>query len=760
MNPKSVGRPLITLVALITIAAAGAGCRRDPAAAKARYLESGNRYAAAGKYPEAIIEYRNALQQDSLAGDVREKLAEASLQVGDLGGALREYVRAADLLPADAALQVKAANLLLLAGQFEDAKARAEKVLAQDPRHVDAQIVVANALAGLKDLDGAVRQIEEALRVDPNRSGTYSSLGAIELGRGKREEAERAFQAAVDRQPDSAVAHLALGNFYWMTGQIPAAEQSLLRAIAIDRQNPLINRALANFYLAADRRREAEQPLKIVLEVTKTPAAAFALSEYYVAVGNEAGARGILLPMLSDPRTGSEANVRLAALDYSGGRHTEAYRRLTEVLATDQANLQALLVKSALLLSEKKLEEALASASTAADRHPNSTQAHFMVGRAQVLRRQPDAAISAFQEVLRLNPRVTEAKMALAQLHLEQGRPDTSLGFSQEALANEPGNANAQLLYVRGLLARGELDRADIELKQLAARYPQSASVHTQMGMLQARKQAYGAARTAFERAQQLEPDDVEALGGLVALDLISRNYAAARARVDARLASDPTAVVCALAARTYAASGDLAASERVLRQALELDPAYLPAYAALGQLYVSQGKLPAARGEFEEIIKRSPKNVAAWTMVGVILQTEGDINGARDTFERTLEIDPQAAVAANNLAWIYAEHGGNLDLALQLAQTASGRLPDVAEVHDTLGFIYYKKNLTSLAISTLKVTADKEPSNAMYQFHLGLAYASAGDVTRARQSLTRALTLQPDFTGAQEAQRVLGSLQ
>src|SRR5262249_10320587 len=146
--------------------------------------------------------------------------------------------------------------------------------------------------------------------------------------------------------------------------------------------------------------------------------------------------------------------------------------------------------------------------------------------------------------------------------------------------------------------------------------------------------------------------------------------------------------------------------------------------------------------------------------MVGIILQAEGDENGAREQFERVLQIDPEAAVAANNLAWIYAEKGGNLDVALHLAQTAQKRLPGVPEVNDTLGFIYYKKNLAPLAISSLKVSAEKDPGNVVYHYHLGLAYASAGDSTRAKQSLARALALQPNFDGAQEAKDLLSSLE
>jgi putative PEP-CTERM system TPR-repeat lipoprotein len=734
-------------------------CSRDPQAAAKRYLDSGNRYMAAGKSAEAVIEFRNAVERDSRSGQARQRLADALLRTGDVAGAGGEYIRAADLLPDDLPLQVKAGNFLLLAGRFDDAKARAEKALQRDPQNIDAQIVSANALAGLKDVDGAVAQIEDALRVDPDRSGTYSSLGALELSRGKLDEAERAFTKAVALQPDSALAQLALGNFYWLSGRVEAAEQSLNRALQIEPRNVLVNRALANFYLATKRPGNAEQPLKTVYQLTDAPAAAFSLAEYYLAVDNEPAGRNVLQQLLKDPRASAAANARLAALDYRAGHHDEAYRRLTEVLDHEPANLQALLVKSSLLLSDGNADGALAAATRAAERHPESTAALFQVGRAQSARKQPDAAIDAFQKVLRLNPRATEAKIALAQVHLAQGRPDASIGFSSEALVNEPTNGNARLLLVRGLLARGDLNRAADELKPLSEKFPDSPAVHTQMGMLAGQKKDFAKARTEFERALQLEPDGFEALSGLVAIDLATKDYVRARARVDARIASAPTAMLLTLAARTHEAGGDLESAERLLRQAIDLDSSYLGAYGALGQLYVAKHNIEAARVEFETLAERAPKPVAALTMVGILLQAEGKEDAARGRFERALQIDPEAAVAANNLAWIYAEGGGNLDLALQLARTAQKRLPGVAEVNDTLGFIYYKRGLAPLAVSTLNVSVEKDPSNATYRYHLGLAYASAGDPARARESLTRALALKSDFGGAAEARHLLSSL-
>jgi putative PEP-CTERM system TPR-repeat lipoprotein len=754
------GRRVGSTCVLVAVGLLGlTACSRDPVKAAQRYVASGDAYASAGKYAEAIIQYRNAIQKDPRSSDARLKLAEMSLRVRDGATAVEEYIRAADLRPDDVALQLKTSRLLLLAGRFDDAKSRAEKILARDSKNVDAQIVIANALAEQKDLDAAVEQIEEALKLDPERSLTYTNLGALELGRGKRDAAERAFKRAVDLEPRSITANLALSNFYWLVNETAAAEASFKQTLSIDPHNVAGNRLFANFYLSTNRRDAAEPYLKTVFEVDKSPSSALMLADYYSATGKSAAAEAILQPMLKDPRTTVPASVRLAAIDHQQGRRDDAYRRLTTVLASHEGNQEALLLKTALLLSDKRLDEALATAKTATERDRNSAQAFFALGRVQMARNQADAAIAAFQEVVRLNPRASSAKLALAQLHFGGGRPEESLAFAQETLAAEPSNADARLLVARGLLARGDLDRATVELKQLSSRFPNSPAVHTTMGMLLGRKKEFAAARTEFERALKLEPKYVEAFQGLVTTDLATRDFAAARTRVDNRVASEPTAPVLTIAGLTYAMTADSEGAERLLRRAIETDSTYVAAYAALGRVYISQHKLGAARQEFDALVERSPKPVAALTMAGMILQAEGNINLARERFERALKIDPEAAVAANNLAWIYAERGDNLDIALELAETAHKRLPEVPEVNDTLGYVYYQKNMTSLAISTFKATTERSGNNPVYWYHLGLAYARGQDTEHAREALTKALELKPDFDGAQHARELLQSL-
>jgi tetratricopeptide (TPR) repeat protein len=754
-NLKAVGRQLGMAAVLVLVGA----CSRDPHSAMLKYVKSGDEYMAAGKVPEAIVQYRNAIEKEPQAGDPHVKLAEAYVKNGDLAKGAQQYVRAADLVTTPD-VQLKAGSLMLLARRFDDAKVRAQKVLGSDPRNVEAQILLANSLAGLKDLDGAVSELQEAIQLHPEHSPTFSSLGQIELGRGHHAAAEAAFLRAVELAPQSAPARMALGGFYWATGRVALAEAELTHALKAEPANPLAHRAAAVFYLATNRRDRAEPHLRRVVELTKSADASLVLADYYVAMKNEAAAREVLQPLTQGPKSSTLASVRLAALDRFAGQSEEAYRKLDGVLKADPGNLQAQLLRGSFLLEDGKRDDALAIANAALEAHRDSVGAYALLGRVQSARRQPEAAIAAYQEIVRLNPLATDAKVALARLQLAFGRAESSVGMAEDALKAQPRNPDAQLVLVQALLVRGDLDRAAQELAGLKTRFPDSAAVRVQLGILAGRRRQPDEARAEFERALKLQPQSLEAIGGLVALDLSLRRVDEARKRVDElvnRPGVRPAALM--LAARTYAGTGDLDTAERHLRQVLATDPSYLAAYGLLGQLYARQRKLDAAVAEFEALAQRQPKPVAALTMIGMIRESQGDRARAQQTFERVMQLDPEAAVAANNLAWIYSESGGNLDVALQLAQTAKRRLPETPEVNDTLGYIYYKKDLPALAIPPLQASVQKDPNNPLFHYHLGLAYRKAGNSVQARESLNRALMLKPDFSGAQDARNVLESL-
>ena len=89
----------------------------------------------------------------------------------------------------------------------------------------------------------------------------------------------------------------------------------------------------------------------------------------------------------------------------------------------------------------------------------------------------------------------------------------------------------------------------------------------------------------------------------------------------------------------------------------------------------------------------------------------------------------------------------------------AAGAVPVFAEVDDTLGWVYYKKSLPSLAIGPLRESVNQRPDQPEVLYHLGLTYAKLGDKAKAKQTLQRALDLNPRFVGSESARQTLASV-
>ncbi|MBK8303484.1 MAG: tetratricopeptide repeat protein [Chloracidobacterium sp.] len=122
--------------------------------------------------------------------------------------------------------------------------------------------------------------------------------------------------------------------------------------------------------------------------------------------------------------------------------------------------------------------------------------------------------------------------------------------------------------------------------------------------------------------------------------------------------------------------------------------------------------------------------------MIGILEDGRGNTAEAEANYRKALDIAPDSAIAANNLAWLLADHSGNLDEALQLASGAVARNQNVAEYYDTLGWVYLKKGLTSPAVEQMKKAVALEESNAKktgttpkpdYRNRLAQAMAKAG---------------------------------
>jgi Flp pilus assembly protein TadD len=125
------------------------------------------------------------------------------------------------------------------------------------------------------------------------------------------------------------------------------------------------------------------------------------------------------------------------------------------------------------------------------------------------------------------------------------------------------------------------------------------------------------------------------------------------------------------------------------------------------------------------------------------------------------VNLAPHDPLLQNNLAWVYAIEGQNLDQALSLATQAKQAAPDLIPINDTLGWIQYRKGNYPVAVGLLSDVVQKVPQSAEYRYHLGMALSGAGQKDKAKEELSKALQLAPPLShdDAKQAQDTLAKL-
>ena len=412
------------------------------------------------------------------------------------------------------------------------------------------------------------------------------------------------------------------------------------------------------------------------------------------------------------------------------------------------------------MLARGKPQDAILEMQSLLRQVPDSAHARYCLGLAHLQAENLAQARNEFREAIKNNPRFLPAHLMLAETSLKLGDPDSAIQAAEKAMTIRPGIVGAKLIIGSSLVLKGDPQDAQRVLGEYVKDVPNSEIGHHQLGLAYLTGNQSERAENEFEAALKLNPDYLDSLTALAGIFLNQKKPERAIARVNEQIALRPDqARFHELAGQIYAGQKDMFRAEASLLKALSLDRKLSSAYMTLGQLYLAQNSPDKAVQVYQDQLKNEPLSTTARVAIGSIYELQNNIQQARSQYEAALKIDSTDPLAANNMAWILSEYDGNLDRALSLAQIAKQKLPDALNVNDTLGRIYYRKNLFGLAIPLLKECVDKAPQNAAYHYHLGMAYLKSGQTDKAKALLGKALQLNPGFPGAEEARKSMATL-
>jgi tetratricopeptide (TPR) repeat protein len=123
---------------------------------------------------------------------------------------------------------------------------------------------------------------------------------------------------------------------------------------------------------------------------------------------------------------------------------------------------------------------------------------------------------------------------------------------------------------------------------------------------------------------------------------------------------------------------------------------------------------------EFENHAPSEVAKAAAWTYLGAIHDHSGKRAAAINDYEKALQLAPQAgpvrSQALNNLAYMYAEHGERLDLALDLVNQSLANDTTAARL-DTKSWVLFRLGRCMQA-DTLSQRLVNQYPNPVYRAH------------------------------------------
>jgi tetratricopeptide (TPR) repeat protein len=362
---------------------------------------------------------------------------------------------------------------------------------------------------------------------------------------------------------------------------------------------------------------------------------------------------------------------------------------------------------------------------------------------------------------MRADPRATDAALELAALELERGQPRDAADAAASFLEHRSRTrAEAYRLLLRAQRAQDLLEPARRTAQQFAdAGFVAEAALAR--GELEAAAHGPGAGARAIETSgvDVSDPNHEALLRALVEYQVDANRTIAALTAVDRALAVEPdTASLHELRGGVLLRLARTDAAKNAFQAALALDADDARARSGLAQVAFAQGDAKRAIALYDEAAQVSGDDVAPVYAAGQVALASGDASGARRRLETVIRRDPDHAGARNDLAWMLAQSGEDLERALELATRAHEIDPN-PDITDTLGYVHLQRGESALAIERFEQALAKRPTSQSMRYRLGLALAQSGDRERAIATLRKALDQGP-FPETEAAQRELAQLE
>lgn len=735
------------------------GCNQDPKVAGQRLLETGNRYLESGKYKEASIILRRAIQKDRRFAEAYYKLGVAEQHLGRYRQSLGALTRAVELDPvnqdaygrlADLYLAIYLSNPERYEHFLEDLQRITESAEQHFPDAFDINRVKAFVALSAKSYEEAFEGFRRANEQRPDDRRVALGLVQAQAGTGDVDGALERARAYVEK--DSGFGEMYDFIYIQQAARrdLDAALSTLQQKIANNPDSLLYQLQLARHYLFVRNQEKMNEVLDGIM------AADGRFSNPWTSVGEFFLRIRDFDRALSTFRQGAESDPS-RALDYRNrivevlaiqGRFDEAFREVNETLQGNPEDPTALALRGAIRLrggDRAEVESATNDFEAALAGKPKNAVLRYNLAEAYRAQGNLDRATLEYKTSIDLRKNYMPPRYRLASLQIQKGDFAGAVATVEEALEYFPNDLRGRMLRASAWIRLGQYQQAKESLEEMVVEAPQARDPKLELARLYLRDKEFAKAEALFRELHEMTPPDERGLLGLADLHILQGAPGRAVSLLEGQLEQGPDRVAVRLAlGSTYLKLKRFDDALRVLKEAEAGHPDDGQLIRMLGGVYYTMGDVAQAQRYLSRAAELLPNDPSPMLYMGMLAERQGAIQQAVERYEEVLELAPDNVVALNNLAYILAETTSDMDRALTLIQKARGLAPADPDIADTLGYVYIKKELPGSALPVLNDLVNKRPGVVIWRYHLALAHYEHGDVAKARQHLKTALSHQP----------------